>query len=144
MVASDAALERLDFGASVKGSGYECGSILVHGKNEITELAHLQIVEYLEGKRREFDIALSLRGSDFQMRVWAAMREIPWGKTLTYKEIAALSGNAKASRAAGGAIHRNPVVIIIPCHRVIGADGGLTGFGGGLDVKRRLLELEGA
>jgi O-6-methylguanine DNA methyltransferase len=143
MVASEVALERVDFGARVKGLGCERDSILVYEKTEVAERAYRQIVEYLEGKRRVFDIALALRGSDFQMKVWAAMREIPWGTTRTYKEIAAASGNEKASRAAGGAIHRNPVVIIIPCHRVIGSDGSLTGFGGGLDVKRRLLEIEG-
>ena len=102
-----------------------------------------QLREYFAGERREFSLPLKPYGTEFQRRVWVALREIPYGETRTYKEIAERVGNAKASRAVGMACHRNPIVILVPCHRVLGSDGKLTGFAGGLDVKRELLELEG-
>ena len=102
-----------------------------------------QLKEYFKGKRKVFDIPLQLTGTGFQLAVWEALQKIPFGITRSYKEIAAEAGNPKACRAAGMANNRNPIAIIIPCHRVIGADGSLTGYGGGLDKKRYLLELEG-
>jgi len=102
-----------------------------------------QLKEYFAGTRKVFDIPLLLRGTDFQVAVWNVLQKIPYGKTCTYKDIATLAGNPKACRAAGMANNRNPIVIIVPCHRVIGSDGSLTGYGGGLEVKEYLLKLEG-
>ena len=102
----------------------------------------MQLDEYFAGKRREFDLPLLFEGTDFQKRVWAALLTIPYGETRTYGEIAAQTGNPKACRAVGLANNRNPIAIICPCHRVIGADGSLTGYGGGLPAKEYLLALE--
>ncbi len=102
-----------------------------------------QLVEYLEGKRRVFDMPLRLEGSDFQKTVWEAVARIPYGQTASYGEIALLIGKPKASRAVGAANGANPIPIVIPCHRVIGSDGSLTGYGGGLALKSRFLALEG-
>jgi len=103
-----------------------------------------QLDEYFAGARREFDLELSLRGSGFQREVWQALRRIPYGTTRAYGELARELGHPGGARAVGVANGSNPVAIIVPCHRVIGADGSLTGFGGGLPVKRALLQLEGA
>jgi methylated-DNA-[protein]-cysteine S-methyltransferase len=101
-----------------------------------------QLREYLNGKRREFDLPLAPKGTEFMLRVWNALQEIPYGETRSYKDIAAMAGNSKACRAVGMANNRNPISIFIPCHRVIGAGGDLIGYGGGLDKKRFLLALE--
>jgi len=101
-----------------------------------------QLDEYFRGRRKSFSVPLSLEGTAFQKKVWAALRRIPYGKTATYGEIAAAAGNGRSGRAVGGANHRNPVSIIVPCHRVIGADGRLTGYGGGLWRKEWLLAHE--
>ena len=97
---------------------------------------------YFAGKLKEFTVPLKLIGTDFRKRCWEALRTITYGETISYKELAVKIGNPKACRAVGGANHHNPIVIIVPCHRVIGSGGGLTGFGGGLNKKRFLLELE--
>ncbi|MGH9318473.1 MAG: methylated-DNA--[protein]-cysteine S-methyltransferase [Vicinamibacteria bacterium] len=102
-----------------------------------------QLREYFEGKRRVFSLDLALEGSDFQKGVWEAVARIPYGRTASYGEIAHLIGRPKASRAVGAANGANPIPIVIPCHRVIGSNGSLTGYGGGLPLKRRLLALEG-
>jgi len=104
--------------------------------------AFAQIEEYLAGRRKRFDLPLYVEGTPFMRRVWDELRKIPYGETRSYKDIAAAIGQPGAMRAVGMANNRNPLALIIPCHRVIGADGRLVGFGGGLDVKRRLLELE--
>ena len=96
------------------------------------------------GKRREFTFALDLRGTDFQRACWHALLAIPYGETRTYGDIARAVGRPQGFRAVGMANNRNPVAIVVPCHRVIASDGTLCGYGGGLDVKRKLLELEGA
>lgn len=101
-----------------------------------------QLQEYARGERRQFDLALDLRGTKFQLEVWRALREIPYGATRTYGQLAERVGNAEASRAVGAANGANPVAIVVPCHRVV-ATGGLGGYGGGLELKRKLLELEG-
>lgn len=101
-----------------------------------------QLEEYLEGKRKSFDIALKLEGTPFQKAVWHALTNIPYGETRSYKEIAAIIGRPKACRAVGMANNRNPVAIVIPCHRVIGANGKMVGYAGGIDIKERLLEIE--
>jgi methylated-DNA-[protein]-cysteine S-methyltransferase len=106
--------------------------------------AERQFREYFAGTRRAFDLPLAPNGSEFQQRVWRALLEIPYGETRSYKDQAIAVGDLKAIRAVAHANGQNPIAIIIPCHRVIGADGSLTGYGGGLERKRKLLELEGA
>ena len=101
-----------------------------------------QLKEYFQGTRREFTIPIEAEGSEFQKKVWKALLDIPYGQTRTYKEIAIAIGNEKACRAVGMANNRNPISIIIPCHRVIGANGKLVGNGGGLDIKEKLLNIE--
>ena len=103
-----------------------------------------QLRAYFDGTLTSFDLPLETHGTPFQESCWAALREIPYGATVTYGEQAQKIGNAKASRAVGGANHHNPISIIIPCHRVIGASGALTGYGGGLDMKAWLLQHEQA
>jgi len=104
--------------------------------------AYKQIMEYFEGKRKHFELPLKPKGTPFQQAVWSALCQIPYGKTKSYKEIAKMIGNPKACRAVGMANHRNPIMIIIPCHRVIGANGTLTGYAYGTEMKRQLLVLE--
>jgi methylated-DNA-[protein]-cysteine S-methyltransferase len=106
------------------------------------EAAIRQLAEYSEGRRRNFELDLDLHGTPFQLQVWQALRAIPYARTLSYGELAAHIGQPTASRAVGAANHANPLPIVIPCHRVIGADGSLTGFGGGLAIKSRLLQFE--
>lgn len=101
-----------------------------------------QLEEYFAGERREFDLPLRLDGTEFQLLVLQELRRIPYGQTLSYRDIAERIGRPKAVRAVGAANGRNPIPIIVPCHRVIGASGDLTGFGGGLDTKEALLRLE--
>jgi O-6-methylguanine DNA methyltransferase len=103
-----------------------------------------QLREYFSGSRRVFDLPLDARGTVFQRAVWSQVVRIPYGATATYGDIARLVGKARASRAVGAAVGANPLPIVVPCHRVIGAGGSLTGFGAGLDVKEALLRLEGA
>jgi O-6-methylguanine DNA methyltransferase len=103
-----------------------------------------ELEQYFAGKRREFTFDLDLRGTDFQLACWRALVAIPFGETRSYGDIARAVGRPQGFRAAGMANNRNPVAIVVPCHRVIASDGTLCGYGGGLDVKRRLLELEGA
>ncbi|HKI86272.1 MAG TPA: methylated-DNA--[protein]-cysteine S-methyltransferase, partial [Thermoanaerobaculia bacterium] len=102
-----------------------------------------QIGDYFAGERQAFDLEIAPEGTPFQRQVWRQLGKIPYGETRSYGEIAARLGRPKGARAAGGAIGSNPIVVVIPCHRVIGADGSLTGFGSGLPVKRKLLRLEG-
>lgn len=103
-----------------------------------------QLKQYFAGERRVFKLSLAPAGTSFQQRVWAALQEIPYGTTWSYGQLAAHIGNAGAARAVGLANNRNPIAIIIPCHRVIGADGSLVGYGGGLPMKEWLLQHEGA
>ncbi|HEY4999456.1 MAG TPA: methylated-DNA--[protein]-cysteine S-methyltransferase [Usitatibacter sp.] len=102
-----------------------------------------QVGEYLKGVRKQFDLPLAPQGSEFQRRVWIEIARIPFGETIAYAELAARAGAPGAARAAGAATGRNPLSIIVPCHRVLGADGSLTGYAGGLERKKRLLALEG-
>jgi len=101
-----------------------------------------QLQAYFRGELKEFDLPLALEGTKFQLLVWNALREIPYGETISYAQLARRVGNSKAVRAVGLANGSNPIPIIVPCHRVIGSDGSLTGFGGGLSTKRKLLDLE--
>lgn len=108
----------------------------------IIKEAHQQLRSYLAGELKDFSLPLAPAGTVFMKQVWAALCEIPYGKTASYKEIAVKVGSPKAARAVGLANNRNPIAIFIPCHRVIGSDGSLTGYAGGLDLKKRLLDLE--
>jgi methylated-DNA-[protein]-cysteine S-methyltransferase len=106
------------------------------------EIVRLQLGEYFAGERKDFELALSLSGTEFQVAVLEALQRIPYGETTSYGAVAKLIGRPKAVRAVGAANGRNPIPIIVPCHRVIGSSGDLTGFGGGLDTKAALLRLE--
>lgn len=105
--------------------------------------AKRQLEEYFAGLRASFSLPLNPKGTTFQKKVWQQLEAIPYGQTRTYGQIAAAVGQPTASRAVGGANHNNPIAIVIPCHRVIGANGKLTGYAGGLDIKEKLLRLEG-
>jgi len=114
----------------------------VEQDDEILEETRRQIDEYLSGTRREFDIPLLLAGTAFQKSAWEALLKVPYGATSTYKRVAEDIDSPKAVRAVGNACKANPIAIIVPCHRIIGSGGGLVGYGGGLSLKRRLLDLE--
>lgn len=111
-------------------------------ESEITNEAAKQLIDFFDKKRVDFDLPLKPKGTDFQKQVWQALLEIPYGETRSYKEIAIAIDNPKGVRAVGMANNRNPISFIIPCHRVIGSDGSLVGYGGGMDLKVFLLELE--
>ncbi|OOM11955.1 methylated-DNA--[protein]-cysteine S-methyltransferase [Clostridium saccharobutylicum] len=111
-------------------------------ETELLKEAIKQLNEYFDGKRKEFNLPLAPKGTEFQKKVWNALKEIPFGETRSYGEIARRIGNEKASRAVGMANNKNPIMIIIPCHRVIGANGKLVGYAGGIDIKEKLLNLE--
>ena len=133
LAAENGALVRLDFSEIPARSDSD---------EPVLEEAKRQLAEYFSGKRNAFTVPLIYRGTAFQAAVWEELLKIPYGETRTYGEIAAAIGKPKASRAVGMACHRNPIGILIPCHRVIGTGGKLTGFGGGLDKKQALLERE--
>lgn len=118
------------------------GTPLTEGDSAHFHTLRRQMEEYLAGARREFDVPLHLVGTEFQRRVWRGLAEIPYGRTVSYGAQAATLGRPSASRAVAGANGRNKISVIIPCHRVIGSDGSLTGYGGGVERKRFLLELE--
>jgi methylated-DNA-[protein]-cysteine S-methyltransferase len=146
VVDADGAVVRIDFpnGASrseVAADLARRGIDLVDSEPK-TRAVRRQLDEYFAGERQVFDLPLAPDGTDFQRRVWRALVAIPYGETRSYGELAALLGRPGASRAVGRANATNPIPIVVPCHRVIGADGSLTGFGGGLPLKRRLLDLE--
>lgn len=138
----DGALVRVAFKREIPAGIEEQAEELPLQAKEVLEKAERQLDEYFAGERKVFNLPLAPKGTEFQKKVWAALRDIPYGETRSYGQIAAAVGNPKASRAVGMANHRNPISIIVPCHRVIGADGRLVGFGGGLWIKERLLKLE--
>lgn len=111
-------------------------------ESDLIKRTYLQLMEYFEGKRTTFDVPIRLDGTSFQTKVWEELRKIPYGETRSYGEIAKQVGVPKGARAVGGANHNNPVLIIVPCHRVIGSSGALVGFGAGIPVKELLLKLE--
>ena len=115
---------------------------MVEDASSVIDLAQVQLAEYFDQRRQVFTVPLRLIGSEFQTRVWHALTKIPYGKTISYGEIAREVNSPKAVRAVGGAVGANPLSIIIPCHRVVGANGSITGYGGGYAAKRRLLALE--
>ena len=111
-------------------------------RSELSDKTVLQLEEYFDGRRKEFDIPIKLRGTEFQKKVWNELLKIPYGATVSYKDIAIKIGNPKACRAVGMANHNNPILIIVPCHRVINENNKLGGYALRLDLKRKLLELE--
>jgi|SRR5882672_9255672 len=140
LVATDRALVALVWRRESHRSAFE--NALDQPEHPLLGEAARQLREYFAGSRRSFDLELDFRGTDFQRQVWGALLTIPHGETRTYRQIAAQIGNPAAVRAVGAANGRNPISIIAPCHRVIGMNGDLTGFGGGLDAKAYLLALE--
>lgn len=115
---------------------------LEQNPNAVTALAVKELLEYFNGKRKSFTVSFRFDGTEFQNKVWNALCDIPYGETASYCDIAKAVGNPRACRAVGAANNKNPVPIIVPCHRVIGKDGGLVGYAGGIEIKRKLLQLE--
>lgn len=136
LVASEDALTRIDFGGASPGGGES-------KRSPVLALAKRELGDYFRGKLREFTVPLAPEGTAFQRDVWNALLALPFGATTTYGEIALRIGRPAAVRAVGAANGANPIPIIIPCHRVIGRDGSLTGYGGGIAIKQFLLRLEG-
>ena len=112
-------------------------------ESDLIKMAYIQLSEYIEGQRKQFDLPLDPKGTEFQRKVWKELTKIPYGETRSYKEVAIAIGNEKASRAIGMANNKNPIPIVIPCHRVVGSNKKLVGYAGGLDLKEKLLSLEG-
>ena len=139
LVGGNAKLEELRF--PNQDQSVPAGSDWQEDKQEFKTVIQ-QLDEYFQGNRTTFDLELAPKGTPFQKSVWKELSNIPFGETINYGELAVRVGNPKASRAVGAANGKNPIPIIVPCHRVIGKNGTLTGFGGGLDVKKQLLELE--
>jgi len=140
LATSEKGLARLEFEARVMKLDSEAIH-LRESKQALTPYLR-ELDEYFAGRRSEFSIPLDLRGTDFQLRCWRALLDIPYGETRTYGDIARAIGHPQAFRAVGMSNNRNPVAIIVPCHRVIASGGSLCGYGGGLDIKRKLLDLE--
>ena len=111
-------------------------------RSEVLRAARRELDQYFAGSRKVFDLPLAPNGTSFQRAVWNAIAQVPWGETLTYAELASRAGHQGSARAAGAATGRNPLSIIVPCHRIVGSDGSLTGYAGGLDRKQKLLALE--
>ena len=111
-------------------------------ETDLIKACFRQLKEYFEGKRKEFNVPIEAKGTEFQNKVWKALLDIPYGETRSYKDIAIAIGNEKACRAIGMANNKNPISILIPCHRVVGSNGKLIGYGGGLDKKEKLLNIE--
>lgn len=123
----------------IRSVGSAAGEIF---KDEITAETERQLTEYFDKKRKRFELPLRLSGTDFQLRVWKALAEIPYGETRSYAETAAAAGDPKACRAAGNAVGKNPFLIVLPCHRVVASDGTLGGFSADINIKKYLLEFE--
>lgn len=142
VTATDAGVSRMSFVDDSAGRMDSSAAISVDRSSPIEVTLRRELKGYFEGRLREFSIPLDLHGTEFQMRVWQQLLCIPYGRTRSYHELSVRLGDAKAVRAVARANARNPVAIIVPCHRVIGSDGSLTGYAGGLWRKRRLLHLE--
>ena len=136
LVAGNTGLRAIKFGEA-ESDGTDDGDA-----HPVLQAAIYQLSAYFAGSLREFDLPLEITGTDFQMRVWRLLREIPYGETRSYRDLAVALRNPLAVRAVGAANGANPLPVIIPCHRVIGANGSLVGYGGGLQLKKRLLEFE--
>ncbi len=122
--------------------GKECKAELIETPTPLLENAKKQLEEYFAGKRKYFDLPIAPKGTNFQLKVWNELVQIKYGTTKSYKDIAKAIGNPLAYRAVGHAIHKNPIEIVVPCHRVVGCSGKLTGYASGIDIKKKLLELE--
>jgi methylated-DNA-[protein]-cysteine S-methyltransferase len=142
LVANDEALIAVNW-ENGKSKGARFGTLVENDNHPVILETERQLKEYFGGKRKTFSLKLELIGTQFQKDVWQMLLTIPFGETRSYGELARRLGNPRATRAVGAANGRNPIPIVVPCHRVIGASGKLTGFGGGLHVKAQLLELEG-
>jgi len=142
LAASPKGLVRLEFEARVQNINTR--TIQLQDSRKVLAPYLDELNEYFAGRRREFSIPLDLRGTEFQLKCWRALLDIPYGETRSYRDLARAIGHPQAFRAVGMSNNRNPVAIIVPCHRVIAADGSLCGYGGGLDIKRKLLALESA
>jgi O-6-methylguanine DNA methyltransferase len=141
LVASERGLVALEFGRNLRQQ--DKGNIYVQSAERLRPF-RTQLEEYFAGRRRDFTFTLDLRGTEFQKRCWRELLRIPYGQTRSYADIAHAVGRPRAFRAVGMANNRNPVAIVVPCHRVIASDGSLCGYGGGLPLKEKLLRLEGA
>lgn len=135
IVSNDSSIVAVKFGRHILPGNIE-------QRTELTDETAKQLEEYFAGKRRQFDIPFAPQGTEFQKKVWNALCQVPYGETRTYKEIAVMVGNPNASRAVGLANNRNPIPVFIPCHRIIGTNGSLVGYAGGLDMKEKLLQIE--
>lgn len=142
VVASDFGVRYVMFQNDAHPKSFTNMSIVDDARHHVAAATVQQLNEYIAGERINFDVPLDLVGTEFQVQAWRALADIPFGSTATYAQQAASIGRPTATRAIGAANGRNPVVVVLPCHRVIGADGSLTGFGGGLPVKKWLLEHE--
>jgi methylated-DNA-[protein]-cysteine S-methyltransferase len=139
-------LTLVDSGAGLSGLYFPGRAPALDGEARVSRVLYVaatQLEEYFAGHRRDFQIDLDLRGNPFKQAVWSELRQIPYGTTVSYKELAARIGRPDRIRAVGGAVGATPVPIVVPCHRVVGSDGSLTGYGGGVERKRALLDLEG-
>ncbi len=142
VVASDRGVRYITFEEDAHPKSYIGMDVRDDAQHPVVATALMQLREYLDGSRVSFDVPLDLVGTEFQVDAWNALAKIPYAGTVSYAQQAASIGRPKATRAIGSANGRNPIVIVLPCHRVVGADGSLTGFGGGLHVKSWLLDLE--
>lgn len=142
-VAQDAALVALDFADAKCAPAIDRAWIEDPAWPPLRDCA-AQVAEYFAGERGRFDLPLAPRGTPFQRRVWQEIAQVPYGETISYAELARRAGSPGSARAAGAATGRNPLALVVPCHRIVAADGSLTGYAGGLGRKARLLELEGA
>ena len=142
IVASDAGVRYVMFDHDAHPKSFEGMTVVDDPSHAVVARAVSQLNEYLSGERTAFDLSLDLRGTEFQLLAWNALAGVPFGSTVSYAEQATSIGRPTATRAIGAANGRNPVVVVLPCHRVVGADGSLTGFGGGLHVKKWLLDHE--
>ena len=142
VVVSDGSAVNAVYIENMKISGVNLVASGKKAADKITDKTAKQLEEYFSGKRKHFDLPLNPKGTTFQQSVWKGLISIPYGDTRSYKQVAQMVGNPKASRAVGMANNKNPIVIIIPCHRVVGSNGSLVGYAYGLEMKKKLLELE--
>ena len=142
VVASDKGVRYITFENDAHPKSYQNMSVIDDASHPVVARTVAQLHEYIKGTRRTFDVPLDLVGTEFQVQAWNALAKVPYGTTASYAQQAASIGRPKATRAIGAANGRNPVVVVLPCHRIVGADGSLTGFGGGLPVKKWLLDHE--
>lgn len=142
LIASDAGLHGVLWNHDLKNHASVFGSLKTSRRHPVIEKTRKQLAEYFGGRRKSFDISLVIEGTPFEKQAWRQLSEIPYGETISYGEQARRLGDSKKARAVGLANSRNPISIIVPCHRVIGKSGALTGYGGGLDKKKLLIELE--